>query len=58
MTEEKYNEIMEARRKYQRDYHKRWRKEHPDNVKAINARFYAKKVEEQKKAAKDPANDN
>lgn len=58
MTEEQYKEIMEKRKEYQRDYHRRWRAKNPDKVKAINARFYAKKVEEQKKAAKDPANDN
>lgn len=50
MTEEKYNAIMEARREYQREYHKRWRAANPDKVKDINARFYAKHAAERKAA--------
>lgn len=49
---------MEARRKYHREYNKRWRHENPDKVKAINARFYAKKAAEMRKAAEDPGDNN
>lgn len=43
-----YEGVIEARRKYQREYHKKWRDENKDKVKAINDRFYSKKAKKKK----------
>lgn len=48
MTEQERLEIIEARRQYQREYQKGWRAANKEKVKAINARFYAKKAAEYK----------
>lgn len=51
MTPEKYNEIIEARRRYQREYHRRWRAANKDKVKASNDKYYAKLAERYKAGA-------
>ena len=53
ISHEEIIEIIEARRKYQREYHKKWRAENPDKVKAINARFYAKQAKKFKEENKE-----
>ena len=33
-----------------REYHRKWRRDHPEAVKAAQMRYWAKKAEEMKKA--------
>ncbi|MBR3244185.1 MAG: hypothetical protein IKF90_16065 [Parasporobacterium sp.] len=39
-----------------RDYHRKWRAEHPEQVIAAQARYWAKKAQEQNTAAQIPGN--
>ena len=36
-----------------REYHRRWRAEHPESVKAAQMRYWAKKAEEMRNASAD-----
>ena len=38
-----------------REYHRKWRKVHPDNVAAANMRFWTKKAAEARSAADNGA---
>lgn len=49
MSKQLCKEAIEARRAYQR----KWRKEHPDNVKAIQERYWLKKGREMQKAERE-----
>ena len=39
-----------------REYHRRWRAEHPESVKAAQMRYWAKKAEEMRNAAANADN--
>ena len=44
----------ERRLAKKREYYRKWRAEHPETVKASQARYWAKKVEEMRRAAATP----
>lgn len=48
-----YLKEREIQRK--REYHRRWRAEHPESVKAAQMRYWAKKAEEMRQSASLPA---
>ena len=42
-------EVKEAKRRYQREYQRRWRKNNPEKVTAIYERFWLKKCSQMQK---------
>ena len=49
-----YLKEREIQRK--REYHRKWRQEHPESVKAAQVRYWAKKAEEMKQIGLIPQN--
>ena len=43
--------LKERERQRKREYHREWRKKHPESVKAAQMRYWAKKAKEMKEAA-------
>lgn len=63
MTEQEKQQALEARREYLRKwrqknkkrvnaYQKQYRKENPEKIKEINARYWMKKAQEMERASK------
>ena len=50
--------LKERERQRKREYHREWRKKHPESVKAAQMRYWAKKAAEIKEAAGDQDDKN
>ena len=48
----------EARRAYQREYSKAWRRAHPDRVRAIQARYWERLAARKAEEAGEDVSDN
>ncbi len=48
--------LKEREKQRKREYHRKWRAEHPDAVKAAQMRYWTKKAQELNKAAAIPDN--
>lgn len=51
MTHEEILVAQEAKRKYQREYMKRWRKENHERVKETNLKYWLRRAEREAKEA-------
>lgn len=40
---------LEARRRYNREYARKWRREHPERAKEIQARYWTRRAEREMK---------